>query len=549
MQITTETKVGIFVLGALGILLYMSMHVGAFRLDKRSYKRYSVFFQDIAGLEKKADVKIAGVKVGWVDEIQLGKGHDAYHAKAHIRVHKEYTLYADAHAQIKQESLLGTKYLDLNPGDPHLPKLPEDHSLSHHALAPVSLEDIMHKVHTITSHVVDVTQAFHEAFATSEGKSTFQSTMQHFNNAAEKISAFADALDRTLSGNETTINAILSDIRDIAREMREALPPLSTDLSHLTKKVESDFLPSFQASIERMSQVFDRDVSTIAQRLTRTSDALEGAAQQAQEGFKNIQSITDKIDSGQGLIGKLINEGETYDDIRLAVGGIKSYFNKVDRLNVIIDAHGEYMYRPAEHLVFEDAKGYLDVRIHPNDDHFYLLQRITSDRGNLKRRSLIKNWYDENDKQFLPSDFFKGSIFASELIGRVETIERELDAPRYGVQVGKIFKDVALRFGLIEGWAGVGIDVDIPFGTDKFRWVTTFEAFDFKGRWRINDSRPHLKWINRVFLFRNLYSTFGLDDFISRENSSGFFGLGVRFCDDDLKYLVAKLGFLGGTGE
>jgi len=93
----------------------------------------------------------------------------------------------------------------------------------------------------------------------------------------------------------------------------------------------------------------------------------------------------------------------------------------------------------------------------------------------------------------------------------------------------------------------VGIDYDIPFNSDKLRWVTTFEAFDMRGRDRLNDQRPHLKWINRVFLLRNLYVNFGADDFISRHNANAFFGIGLRFGDDDIKYFISRLGMSGGN--
>jgi hypothetical protein len=41
---------------------------------------------------------------------------------------------------------------------------------------------------------------------------------------------------------------------------------------------------------------------------------------------------------------------------------------------------------------------------------------------------------------------------------------------------------------------------------------------------------------------RNLYFAFGADDFISRHNANAFFGGGIRFGDDDLKYFFSSLG-------
>jgi phospholipid/cholesterol/gamma-HCH transport system substrate-binding protein len=560
LQIKTETRVGLLVIGALAIFFYMTTQLGIFRLDRKNYKQQFVYFNDISGLEKKADVKIAGVKIGWVDSIELIEDHD-YQAKATIMIQKRYVLHSDAYALVRQEGLLGTKYLEVIPGDPYLPDLHAGQALGKPGRPPASVDEILHKVQSIAINIEDVTDSLRETFGGHEGRDGLKSTMEHFNQAAERIADFTAMLDRTLSQNENNINAILSDIRDITHDMKDTVPNLGSDLSRLSNKLESEFLPSLKNSIEKMSDVFDRDFGSITCQLEHTTNALESAAVEAQNGFRNISSIAEKIDEGKGLIGKLVNEDEAYFDLKQAVGGLKNYFAKVDNLSIVIDSHGEYMYRPAETYRYQDTKGYLDIRIHPNDDHFYIFQVVGSQKGTLKRKELIKNWYDEENRQILASDIFNfalkdtppntsnvNRIFLPELIGRIETIERNFDQYKLGVQIGKIFKNVACRFGLFENSVGCAVDVEIPFGTDKFRWVTSLEVFDVRGRDRINDQNPHLKWINRVFVMRNIYMAFGADDFVSRYNANGFFGIGLRFSDDDLKFIASKIGFLGSNG-
>lgn len=555
MQIKTETRVGILVVGALALFFYMTTQLGIFRLDRRNYKKQIIYFNDISGLEKKSDVKIAGVKVGWVDSIELIEDHE-FQAKANVMIQKKFILHSDAYAIVRQEGLLGTKYLELIPGDPYLPDLCPGQALGKPGRPPVSVDEILFKVQTIASNVEDVTNSLRETLGGEHGKDEFRETMQHFNRASERIARVSEMMDRTLSHNENTINDLLLYFHDIAKDLKETVPTLGSDLTRLSNKLESDFLPSLKTSIEKMSDAFDRDFGTITYQLEHTTNALEDAAKEATAGFKNINSIAEKIDEGKGLIGKLVNEDEAYYDLKQAVGGLRNYFTKVDNLSIVLDSHGEYMYRPAERVTFQDAKGYLDVRLHPNDDHFYIFQLVGSQKGTLRRRELLKNWYDEDGHQFLAQDFFNGSLVTDvnrvlllpELIGRIETIERNLDQYKYGVQIGKIFKDVAFRLGLFENTVGIAMDIEIPFGTDKFRWVTTLEMFDIRGRDRINDSNPHLKWINRVFVMRNIYMAFGADDFISRENANGFFGVGVRFSDDDLKFFADKLGIFGATG-
>jgi len=64
----------------------------------------------------------------------------------------------------------------------------------------------------------------------------------------------------------------------------------------------------------------------------------------------------------------------------------------------------------------------------------------------------------------------------------------------------------------------------------------TFEAFDFD-----TDTRSHLKARVDFSFFKYLYLTAGFDDFISDEGRSSFFvGAGLKFEDDDLKYLLTS---------
>ena len=112
MQGKIETQVGIFVLVALGIFAYMGFHVGAFRFDRANYYNYSMTFNDISGVSRKAEVKIAGVKVGWVESIDLLK-NGTVQAQVNVMVLKDYNLYSDSYGVVRQEGLLGPKYLEI----------------------------------------------------------------------------------------------------------------------------------------------------------------------------------------------------------------------------------------------------------------------------------------------------------------------------------------------------------------------------------------------------------------------------------------------------
>jgi phospholipid/cholesterol/gamma-HCH transport system substrate-binding protein len=181
------------------------------------------------------------------------------------------------------------------------------------------------------------------------------------------------------------------------------------------------------------------------------------------------------------------------------------------------------------------------MRVHPNEDYFFMLELVGSERGFVERFKIDNSYEDKegntvNTNQLMLSDEAKlESVFTR----RTEIFTR--NSYKFGIQLGKIFGPISFRVGVFDGFGGFGVDFDIPFPTDKFRWITTIEGFDFRGFNRHKDRRPHFKWINRMFFLRNLYAVFGADDFVSKRNANIFAGVGLRFGDSNLKYMISSL--------
>ncbi|MBM18287.1 MAG: hypothetical protein CL947_04440 [Epsilonproteobacteria bacterium] len=522
MQIKTETKVGIFVIIAIGLFIFMTLGIGAFRFGYYGYSPYKVSFSDVSGLARKADVKIAGVKVGFVEDIQLS--NETGKAMADIMVEKEYTLYDNAYAVVRQEGLIGTKYLEITPGDPMLPKLQSGERLARPGRESVSVDELLFKFKTIANHVEQFTDTLKEAFAGDDKTNQIKATIENVANASLKIDRLATSLEGVISGNEDSLHKIINNVENITDSLK-------TDL------------PSLKESFTKFA--------------TETTESLSTAAHEARETFENLSSVTQKLDDGRGLLGKLINEEEMYKDIKSTVSGIKNYLGKFDSVGVIIDSHSETLQRPVDDFKFTDTKGYFNIRIHTNDNFFYQGQIASSEKGFVSREYSYQTFLDSRSKDYqeIPYTDIKNADYTSESAIALNEYNKRTLAPQkviqkripyaYGVQIGKIYGNLAVRAGLFEGSFGAGVDYYIPLQEGKFSWVTSLEIFDFKGLQRLEfqkQRRPHVKWLNKVFIFNNLYTTMGADDFVSG-NASLFWGFGIRFADDDIKYLISKIGF------
>lgn len=510
MHIKTETKVGIFVILAIATFMVMILGIGVFRFNSSSYNEYTIEFRDVAGLSKKAGVKIAGVEVGWVNTIDLS--HGSMQAKAKIMVNKRYKLYDNAYAVVRQEGLLGTKYLELIPGDPLLPELSAGSILAKTGRESVSVDELLYKFKNIAQNVEDVTHNLRYALVGDGRGDYLQNTVSNISLATEKINFLADSLQNVVNSNERNLNSIVENIHEFTSMLRS-------------------------------------DIPLFIDKLGMASSSIVDIANEARDGLQSVTAVAGKIDEGKGFLGKLINDDSMYKDLQQTISGVKGYLSKYDDFGIIFDSHFEAMHRPVDDFEHADSKGYFNFRVHSGDDYFYIGQIVNSERGFVDRIYTYPMYFDEHFKELdygSMIDTADASGFATynKFSFAPMKIERVRKHYQVGFQLGRIYEDLAFRIGIMEGTFGAGVDYFLPIPNENFAWTTTFEAFDFRGsqRFDIADRRPHLKWLNRIFFFNNFYLTFGADDFVSKTNANGFWGLGLRFGDDDIKYLLSNFG-------
>src|SRR6476646_2121466 len=108
--------VGLFMIAGMLSLLLLGLKVSGLRQSASSDNyRITAEFDNIGSLKARAPVRIAGVKVGQIEKIEL---HDQnFKAKVTLLIDKkENNLPVDTAASILTEGLLGSNYISLTPG-------------------------------------------------------------------------------------------------------------------------------------------------------------------------------------------------------------------------------------------------------------------------------------------------------------------------------------------------------------------------------------------------------------------------------------------------
>lgn len=114
-----ETGVGLFVIIGLICVGYLTIKLGKMELLGGNYYNLKANFRTITGLKIGANVEVAGVKVGSVENIYLETNN--YTAMVELKLRNDVDLSADVIASIKTSGLIGDKYIQLTPGgDPEI---------------------------------------------------------------------------------------------------------------------------------------------------------------------------------------------------------------------------------------------------------------------------------------------------------------------------------------------------------------------------------------------------------------------------------------------
>jgi phospholipid/cholesterol/gamma-HCH transport system substrate-binding protein len=484
-SLSSEAKVGLFVLVGLIILGYMSFQVGKQTLGLKRGYTLDVAFENAAGLDKDASVQIAGVEVGRVESISLKEGK----ALVRLRITPGVKLEHDAIAAVKTHGILGEKYVEIYPGTRGAAFLGPGEQISR-TERQTDIDRMLNQLSLIADDVRGVTSSLNRVLAGKDGEEAISKILTNTRDLTRNLNNVVVSNQEALRAAIENTRQLTGNLNRVVTQNDEKVGQVMDSLKAASKEMEKSF-----ASLTEISDGINRGEGTLG-KLVKDS----ATADKLNKTLASLQEVTQKINEGKGSIGKLVNDDETVRNLNEGLTGINRYVNKAEQFRTFLSYRGEYLFDKS------DAKSFLELRIQPREDKFYILGVVSDPRG---RRTT--------------KDITTGGV-------TTRTEEWDRDGLLFNAEIAKRYRDVVLRGGLLESTGGFGID----YLTLNDKLKLSFEAFDFG-----TDRRAHLKAGAEYQLFKHIYLSAGWDDFISdQDNRSIYGGFSIRFEDDDLKYLL-----------
>jgi phospholipid/cholesterol/gamma-HCH transport system substrate-binding protein len=181
-----NARLGLFIVITLAILAVAVFLVGNKESLFTSSYRVNADFQNVAGLDKGADVRVGGIRKGTVKKMTLPKKPDGT-VVVTMELSKETLgiVRKDSVAAIKSEGLLGDKYVEVSFGSMDADRLKGGETIE--TQPPIDISDLLDK----TNKILDTTQ----------------DSMQNVQGATDNI----QAITAKINGGQGTIGALVND--------------------------------------------------------------------------------------------------------------------------------------------------------------------------------------------------------------------------------------------------------------------------------------------------------------------------------------------------
>jgi phospholipid/cholesterol/gamma-HCH transport system substrate-binding protein len=503
-----EARVGIFVLLGLIVLTFFTFRVSKWGLIAEKGYRLTVDFDTAAGLEPKSDVKMAGVPIGKVEEIQLVGNR----ARLVMRIHKEIRIPIDSVASIQTQGLLGEKYVEILPGKDAQRNLPTGGQVAN-TLSPTNLDEMARKLSAIGDDVKKFTETLSATFGTEEGKKALGDILRDFR-------ATSASLRTVVQGNEERFGRILENIdrlseslSDISSVNKEDVRATIANLRAFSETLKTE-TPELARKLEEMSERVSGVVGDNRENLKESIQNLKTASAKLDNTLEAAGNVMAKIDRGEGTLGKLVNDNTAVNSLTESLDGINRYFRRYDALRMTIVPWTEFQTSTS------DWKYYMNLKIQPTADKYYVLGVVNSPQG---KRSVTNTTTTITP----PPPGGTGQV-------QTQLVEYSNDW-LFNAIIAKQFSRFTLYGGVLESTGGFGASYDVV----KNRFNVGAEVFDFNRP----DNRAHVKLYGNYDIINNFFITGGADDILNRDPRfrTPFIGFGIKFPDDDLKYVTGAV--------
>jgi phospholipid/cholesterol/gamma-HCH transport system substrate-binding protein len=347
-------RVGMLVAAAIVVLMIFLFAIGSEQKIFSRKNEYRVRLDSVSGLAEGNPVKISGVTVGVVKDINLPFDPKAKDVDIQLMVDRKYAgrVRTDSRARLKKLGLLaGDSYVDITPGSPRFDELEPGAQIP--AARQTNVDQLISSGEDLVDNLVQISYSLKnvlgrvdrgegiigELTSAPETKQhlveTVLATLNKVNAALEHIEsgkglvgklvyddAYGEQLAGSLQQTATNLQTLVADVQGSFKSGNGMIPALLNDPAGKQKVLTLvDNLNTTTANLAAVSASF-KNGQGLVPRLMNDKAYGDQALGEFTGLVHQLNDTVAKINAGNGTAGKVINDPSIYESINDILIGI-----------------------------------------------------------------------------------------------------------------------------------------------------------------------------------------------------------------------------------
>ncbi|MCF8217789.1 MAG: MlaD family protein [Bacteroidales bacterium] len=290
-----EVRIGILVIAAVIIFIWGYNYLANNDLFGKSTKYYAVY-PEIKNLSKSNPVRINGVKIGVVQDVKFPLAPGDHRVLVTIGMEKEMPLPNGTIAKIESD-LLGSNMINLKlgnqPGNLEVgDTLNTEVATSIQEEVSLQMMPVKRKAENLMLQLDSVLEVVKYVF-NEENRKNITESFASIKNTIDNLENTTSNLDNMVQKEQTRLNNIIGNVESITANLKNNKENINRTFDNLA--VVSDTLAKAQ-------------IGKTFKELSKTAD--------------DLNRITQKIEDGEGTLGKLLENDTLYYQLESSAGNL-----------------------------------------------------------------------------------------------------------------------------------------------------------------------------------------------------------------------------------